>query len=61
MKSILDQTFKYYSAADTDVRRTFRRVRRQLHADVGQRSIPLRTPEPKGTVLPMLERRRLAK
>jgi len=60
MKSILDRTFKYYSAADTDVRRTFRRVRRQLGADTAQRSTPPPTPGTNATVLPMLERRKLA-
>jgi hypothetical protein len=60
MKSILDRTFKYYSAVDTDIRRTFRRVRRQLGDDTGQRSPPLPTPDPKGMVLPMLQRRKFA-
>ena len=27
MKSILDPTFKYYSSVDTDLRRTFQRIR----------------------------------
>ena len=29
MKSILDPTFQYYSSVDTDLRRTFRRVRQE--------------------------------
>ena len=30
MKSILDPTFKYYSSVDTDLRRTFSKVRQQM-------------------------------
>ncbi len=30
MKSILDPTFMYYSSVDTDLRRTFRKVRREM-------------------------------
>ena len=30
MKSILDPTFKYYSAVETDLRRTFRKVRQEM-------------------------------
>ena len=30
MKSILDPTFTYYSSVDTDVRRTFRKVRQEM-------------------------------
>lgn len=29
MKSILDPSFKYYKAVDTDLRRTFARIRRE--------------------------------
>jgi len=29
MKSILDPTFKYYSSVDTDLRRTFQRIREE--------------------------------
>ena len=32
MKSILDPTFRYTPSAETDVRRTFARIRRELHA-----------------------------
>ena len=32
-KSILDPTFKYRSAASTDVRKTFERIRRQQRQD----------------------------
>ena len=30
MKSILDPTFKYYPSVDTDLRRTFRRIREEM-------------------------------
>jgi hypothetical protein len=53
MKSILDPTFRYYSSVDTDVRRTFARVRAELaklHATRGKarkpmlrKVVPLRT------------------
>ena len=38
MKSILDPTFRYYSAADTDLHRTFRRVRRQMLEHRGEQA-----------------------
>jgi hypothetical protein len=30
MKSILDPTFKYYPSVDTDLRRTFQRIREEM-------------------------------
>jgi hypothetical protein len=34
MKSILDPTFKYYSSVETDLRRTFQRIREGMsHVD----------------------------
>ena len=45
MKSILDPSFKYYSASNTDLRRTFRRIRQQTAA----RTAPLRVSPQKGT------------
>jgi hypothetical protein len=38
MTSILDRNFRYYAASDTDLRRTFRRVRRQLREQSPQRA-----------------------
>ena len=35
MKSILDPTFRYTASFDTDVRRTFARLRREAHRGVG--------------------------
>ena len=32
MKSILDPTFRYVSSSETDLRKTFARVRSELHA-----------------------------
>jgi hypothetical protein len=56
MKSILDPSFKYYSASNTDLRRTFRRIRQQRAA----RAAPLPSPQRKETaqltVLPVVKR-----
>jgi hypothetical protein len=38
MKSILDPTFKYYPAVDTDLRRTFRRIRQEWRRASSARS-----------------------
>ena len=32
MKSLLDPTFRYVSSAETDIRKTFARVRREMRA-----------------------------
>ncbi len=36
MKSILDPTFKYTPSVQTDVRKTFARIRRELRAQEGR-------------------------
>ena len=33
MKSILDSSFSYTSSAQTDIRKTFARIRRELYAE----------------------------
>jgi hypothetical protein len=33
MKSILDRSFSYTSSAQTDIRKTFARIRRELYAE----------------------------
>ena len=38
MKSILDPTFTYYSSVDTDLRRTFRKVRQEMREIRGTRT-----------------------
>jgi hypothetical protein len=38
MKSILDPTFKYYSSVDTDLRRTFLRIREEMRRASNARS-----------------------
>ncbi len=38
MKSILDPTFKYYPSVDTDLRRTFLRIREQMRQASNARS-----------------------
>lgn len=38
MKSILNPAFKYTSAARTDIRKLFARVRKQLQADAQERT-----------------------
>jgi hypothetical protein len=56
MKSILDPAFSYTSSAQTDVRKTFARIRRELCAeergrarspvpDVGANGVPGRQPQ----------------
>ena len=56
MKSILDPSFKYYSASNTDLRRTFRKVRQLMAA----RAAPLPSLHKKETaqltVLPVVRR-----
>lgn len=50
MKSILDRSFRYVPSAQTDLRKTFARVRReaQLAQTASPAKIsPLRRPEPK--------------
>lgn len=39
MKSIFDRSFKYVSAAETDVAATFRRVRRRLLQEAETRAL----------------------
>jgi len=37
MKSILDPSFKYYPSVDTDLRRTFQRIREEMrHANIAR-------------------------
>jgi hypothetical protein len=36
MKSILDSSFRYTPSVETDVRKTFERIRRELQAQAGQ-------------------------
>lgn len=37
MKSILDPSFKYYPSVDTDLRRTFQRIREEMrHASIAR-------------------------
>lgn len=46
MKSILDRSFKYTSAAKTDIRKLFKRVRQQQAAQQ----------QPESNIRPMLKR-----
>lgn len=46
MKSILDRTFRYTPSVNTDLRKTFARVRREQHTDT-------RAVTPRNKVLPM--------
>lgn len=41
MKSLLDPTFRYTPAHETDIRRTFARVRRQLATEARRKVVPL--------------------
>jgi hypothetical protein len=51
MKSIFDRSFRYTSSAETDLRKTFARVRRQLRDDQDQ--IALVEAEVKAKVSPI--------
>lgn len=46
MKSILDPSFRYVPSAETDIRKTFNRVRREL-AKTRPASTPARTASPR--------------
>jgi hypothetical protein len=39
MKSILDQSFRYTPSIETDIRKTFARIRREQRRDVAPASI----------------------
>ncbi|MEO5700008.1 MAG: hypothetical protein ABIS17_08360 [Casimicrobiaceae bacterium] len=54
MKSILDPTFRYTTSANTDLRKTFARVRRELRREsqAGQRNN-----QDSGNVAPLYPRR----
>jgi hypothetical protein len=60
MKSVFDRNFKYYPAIDTDIRRTFRRVRRQRGEEAGEGGMTLPALDHQGKVLPLLQRRGFA-
>ena len=66
MKSILDSTFKYYPAVQTDLRRTFQRVRQQMVAQHGSQPVTsqARQAAPVAVlpvaVLPVVKRHRFA-
>ena len=54
MKSILDRSFRYTNSVDTDIRKTFARVRREQR----HRANLLGTPAHAQTVFPIGQRRR---
>jgi hypothetical protein len=47
MKSILDPTFKYYPSVDTDLRRTFQRIRHEMRQASIARSEGRQPPTPR--------------
>ena len=53
MKSILDPSFRYTSSANTDLRKTFARIRREnrKHAQASSRT-PAETPSNVATIFP---------
>jgi hypothetical protein len=53
MKSILDPTFRYTPSVQTDVRKTFARIRREMRAQNAKQEIE---GEIKATVLPLQRR-----
>ena len=52
MKSILDPSFRYTKSIDTDIRKTFARIRREQ-----QKQARVQMPEAQGIVLPLGQRR----
>ena len=52
MKSILDPSFKYTSSANTDIAKTFARIRREQ-----RRAAEALAPPPPGNVAPIAARR----
>jgi len=51
MKTILDRSFQYIPSTDTDLRKTFERIRRKLKEQDHAQS--LAEPEANGNVLPI--------
>lgn len=51
MKSILDPSFRYTKSVDTDLRKTFARVRRELRAQRQEGAISNVAPLRRGTLL----------
>jgi hypothetical protein len=58
MKSILDPTFRYIPSVQTDIRKTFARIRREQRM-AEPRAAPS-DDEPLSNVLPILQRRQAA-
>jgi hypothetical protein len=58
MKSILDPTFRYVPSVQTDLRKTFARIRREQH--VGGRGGGTATENSPRNVLSILQRRQAA-
>ena len=52
MKSILDPSFRYTKSIDTDLRKTFARIRREQ-----QKHARVQMPEGQGVVLPLGHRK----
>jgi hypothetical protein len=52
MKSILDPTFRYTKSIDTDIRKTFARIRREQ-----QKRAQAQGPDAPGVVLPLGQRK----
>ena len=58
MKSILDPTFRYTSSANTDLRKTFARIRRESRKQA--QPAPHENPEPTPKVTPIFRGQRPA-
>lgn len=56
MKSILDPTFRYVPSAQTDIRKTFARVRREMR----ERAERQAAPQPPTIAVPLLSFKRKA-
>ncbi len=58
MKSILDPTFRYTSSANTDLRKTFARIKREMRAQAKPQQPPQKTPAESSKVAPIFGRER---
>lgn len=59
MKSILDPTFRYRPSVETDLRKTFARVRREQRGRIAAAAAAQQpdTPQPPDRVVPLIKRR----
>ena len=57
MKSLLDPSFRYVPSSQTDIRKTFARIRREARAEERARNVEM----PGSKVMPLFLERKLAR